>query len=64
MLIPMTGSGPTKADVAACLAKTAATLFLAGILLWPGIHSNLTLLKTGDLFSADFLSNKAGCSLG
>jgi len=54
MLIPIAGSGPTKVDVAACLAKTLATSF-AGILLWPGTHSNLTLLKSDNLFSADFV---------
>jgi len=52
MLIPIAGSGPTKADVATCLAKTSPTSF-PGILLWPGTHSNITLLKTDNLFSAE-----------
>jgi len=55
VLITIAGSGPTKTDVAACLAKASATSF-PGILLWPGTYINLTLLKTDNLFSADFVS--------
>jgi len=55
MLILIAGSGATKADVAACLAKASATSF-PGMLLWPGTYSSLTLLKTDNFFSADSVS--------
>jgi len=51
VVIPNTGSGPTKSQPTACLADGLA-VSLPGMSEWSGIQSNRTLLDMDNSFSA------------